>query len=195
MSGIHIGRREIKVRGDGNCFYRAMALAINEKTDRDHCKVRASCNNMMACFSDAFQPLLFTSKSIQEHLEKSCRNGTWAETVDIFSCATVIQRNIMVYSTTRGKWMKFYPLVKTAPVITYNRPCDCPVTLVLWDAHHASKHFNLLQADDCCSAPKPENVPENIIIDLVNVTEECGDKDSTLPSTLESMGKKETCSA
>ena len=144
MSGIPIGRREVIVRGDGNCFYRAMALAIDKKTDKDHWQVRASCNNMMACFSDVFKPLLFTSKSIQEHLAKSCKDGTWAETVDMFSCATVLQRNIMVYSTTRQKWMKFYPLVKTAATITYNQACDCPVTLLLRDANRACNHFNLL---------------------------------------------------
>ena len=28
-----MGRHEVNVRGDGNCFYRAMALAVDEKTD------------------------------------------------------------------------------------------------------------------------------------------------------------------
>ena len=199
MSGIPIGRREVIVRGDGNCFYRAMALAIDKKTDKDHWQVRASCNNMMACFSDVFKPLLFTSKSIQEHLAKSCKDGTWAETVDMFSCATVLQRNIMVYSTTRQKWMKFYPLVKTAATITYNQACDCPVTLLLRDANRACNHFNLLQAEgDCCAATKPENVPENMtidlvhsIIDLVHSSKE-SEKGATSPSLKSKKAKKAT---
>ena len=30
MSSIPAGRREVNVRGDGNCFYKAMALAVME---------------------------------------------------------------------------------------------------------------------------------------------------------------------
>ena len=173
MAGILIGRREVIVRGDGNCFYRAIARAIDEKSDKNHMKVRALCNNTLAHFPNVFEPLLFACNTIKEHLAKSCRNGTWAETADIYSCATVLQRNIVVYSMTRGKWMKFTPRVKMDAKITNSRPCDCPVTLVLHDSNPATNHFNLLQAEgDCCSAPKPENVREDMTIDLVNIGKE-----------------------
>ncbi len=33
MALIPIGRREVRVQGDGNCFYRAVARALDSKTD------------------------------------------------------------------------------------------------------------------------------------------------------------------
>ena len=89
MAGILIGRREVIVRGDGNCFYRAIARAIDEKSDKNHMKVRALCNNTLAHFPNVFEPLLFACNMIKEHLAKSCRNSTWAETADIYSCIII----------------------------------------------------------------------------------------------------------
>ena len=66
MAGILIGRREVIVRGDGNCFYRAIARAIDEKSDKNHMKVRALCNNTLAHFPNVFEPLLFACNTIKE---------------------------------------------------------------------------------------------------------------------------------
>ena len=51
---LPIGRKEV-VRGDGNCFYRAIALAINGQNDRDFANVRAICNNIMLQHPNAFK--------------------------------------------------------------------------------------------------------------------------------------------
>ena len=135
--------------------------------------MRALCNNTLAHFPNVFEPLLFACNTIKEHLAKSCRNCKWAETAVIYSCATVLQCNIVAYSMTRGKWMKFTPRVKMDAKISNSRPCDCPVTLVLHHSTPATNHFNLLQAEgDCCLDPMLENVRENIMIDLVNIGKE-----------------------
>ena len=49
--------------------------------------------------SELFQPLLFSSNSVKEHvLKKSNITGTWAETVDIFySCASLLNTEKVVY--------------------------------------------------------------------------------------------------
>lgn len=42
------GRREMRVAGDGNCFYRAIPLAIDGKSDSAHSRIRVLCNEIMA---------------------------------------------------------------------------------------------------------------------------------------------------
>ena len=68
MVCVPVGRRERKVRGDGNCFYRAMALAVNGSTDRDFATIRAICTKRIADYPDVFIAYLFISKTVEEHL-------------------------------------------------------------------------------------------------------------------------------
>ena len=111
--------------------YRAMALAVDGKTDRAYPVFRAMCNKMIAEYSKVFEAYQFSSKTVKEHLKKSSKNGTWAETMDIISCATVLQCTINVYSITSQKWTILEPRVATQATITCNRSCLCPFTLIL----------------------------------------------------------------
>ena len=79
---LHPQRTEVVVRGDGNCFYRAIALWRDETSDRKHEEIRSLCNSLIEK-----HPQLF---AVEEHVKKSKLAGSWAETVDIFSCATLL---------------------------------------------------------------------------------------------------------
>ena len=119
-----------------------------------HPVFRAMCNKMIAEYPKVFEAYQFSSKTIKEHLKKISKDGTWAETMDIFSCATVLQRTINVYSITSQKWTIFEPCVATQATITCNRSCLCPFTLILHDLHPIANHFNLLEPEGgCCEAP------------------------------------------
>ena len=87
MSSIPAGRREVNVRGDENCFYRAMALAVDRKTDHTYAVFRATCNEMIAAYPKVFEAFQWSSKTIKEHLKKSWKDGTLAETIESFSVA------------------------------------------------------------------------------------------------------------
>ena len=70
-------RREVVVRGDGNCFYRAIALWNDEISDEKHEEIRAL---LSSCAT-----LIFSSNSVEDHVKNSKITGTWAETVDVYS--------------------------------------------------------------------------------------------------------------
>ena len=65
-----------------------MAVAVDGKTDHAYPVFRAMCNKMIAEYPKVFEAYQFSSKTIKEHLKKSSMDGTWAEMMDIFSCAT-----------------------------------------------------------------------------------------------------------
>ena len=109
MSFVPAGRPEVNVRGDGTCFCRAMALAVDGKTDHAYPVFRAMCNKVIAEYPKVFEAYQFSSKTIKEHLKKSSKDGTCAQMMDIFSCATVLQCTINVYSITSQKWTIFEP--------------------------------------------------------------------------------------
>ena len=153
-------RREIVVRGDGNCFYRAISLWNDTNSDQNYDEIRSLVNQIMALFPDKFEPFLFQSPSMAQHLAKSTRSGTWAETVDIVACATLFQRSIFVYSMSQSKWNRFKPVLQhhvTSPCLS-KKACQCPITLVLHDLNPAAAHFNLLiPVGHCCATPAPFN--------------------------------------
>ena len=64
---------------------------------------RAMYNEMIAAYPKVFEAYQFSSKTIKEHLKKSSKDGTWEETIDSFSCATVLQRTRTIYSATSQK--------------------------------------------------------------------------------------------
>ena len=151
------------------------ALAVDGKTDHAYPVFRAMCNEMIAAFPKVFEAYQFSSKPVKEHLQKSSKDGTWAETIDIFGCATVLQRTINIYSVKSQKWITFEPHVTTQATITCNRSCPCPFTLILHDLHPIANHFTILDPEgDCCEAPAPQNPPEKFKIDLPAADESHG---------------------
>ena len=94
-------KREVVVRGDGNWFYRAIALWRDEISDKKHEEIRRLSSTLIEKNPKVFQPLLFSSNSLKEHVKKGKITGTWAETVDIFSCASLLQRTICTFSMSQ----------------------------------------------------------------------------------------------
>ena len=72
-------RSEVTVRGDGNCFYRAVALWRDEMSDEKHEEIHRLSSALIEKSPKVFQPLLFSSNSVKEHvIKKSKITGTWA---------------------------------------------------------------------------------------------------------------------
>ena len=160
------------VRGDGNCFYRAIALCRDATSDRKHGEIRSLCNSLIEKYPQVFQPLLFASRSVEEHVKKCKLAGSWAKTVDIFRCATLLKRTISTFLTKVKRWFIFNPLKITnfsSPMET-KKGCECAISLKYYDDYAQANHFNLLLPQgNCCNAPPPGNKPSSVVIDLDNV--------------------------
>ena len=132
LYSLPIGRKEV-VRRESNCFYRAIALGLNEKSERDFANVRAMCNNVMIQHrsnhvSTVFV-CLYSHTTMEKHLETSLPSGTWGEPVDIFAGALALQLSICVYSMLD----RCDPRLLLPPIrYLINGPtkCDCLMTLV-----------------------------------------------------------------
>ena len=59
-------RREVVVGGDGNCFYRAVALWRDEISDKKHEEIRRLSSSLIEKNSKVFGPLLFSSKHVKK---------------------------------------------------------------------------------------------------------------------------------
>ena len=121
-------RSEVVVKGDGNCFYLAIALWRDEMSDAKHKEIRRLTSfltekNKQTKNPKVFQPLLFSSNPVKEDVNKSKVTGTWAETVDIFSCTSL--RPICTFSTSQEKWFTFKPTLITdsCSSITTKKQC------------------------------------------------------------------------
>lgn len=68
----------------------------------------------------------------------------WAETIYIFSCATLLWRTMTIYLITNQKWITFEPRITTQATITNNRST---ITLILHDLYHKTKYFNFFEPE------------------------------------------------
>ena len=84
-------RREVVVHGDGNYFYRAVALWKDEISDEKHEEIPRSSDSLFEKNPKVFELQLFFSNSLKDLVKKSKITGTPAETVDISS---VVHRSL-----------------------------------------------------------------------------------------------------
>ena len=102
--------RTIRVKGDGNCFFRAIALVVCGNQE-EHALFR----RLVASFMLSNAVLLHrVCTSVEQHLEtsKMASETVWATDIEIHAAATMLQTPIMVYSKYGScfKWLKFAPL-------------------------------------------------------------------------------------
>ena len=64
-------RTDVVVKGDGNCFYRAIAFWRGEMSDEKHEEIRRLSSTLIEKNPNVFQPLLFSSNSVKDHVRKA----------------------------------------------------------------------------------------------------------------------------
>nr|XP_047127156.1 uncharacterized protein LOC124808083 [Hydra vulgaris] len=99
-----------RIKGDGNCFFRAVSFIITGSED-EHKQIRDKVVNHM-CNQIHDEMTGYLSMPIQTHICKTrmLEDATWATDAEIIGCASFMEVDIQVYSKygEKTKWM-IYP--------------------------------------------------------------------------------------
>ena len=90
------GREIDSIRGDSNCFFRAVSKVICG-SDENHKQLRDLCVEFLNTHSNQFRQFV-DDDDIQAHMNAMRKLGTWATQCEKFAAATILQRDIYTYS-------------------------------------------------------------------------------------------------
>ena len=109
----HQGRKMESVMGDGNCLFRALSCTLFEDEGL-HSKTRSDITQMINQNKQNFRPFLIQETSIETHIRKMYKSGTWGTHLEIIAAATLYQLPIYVASRcVQGQayyWRKYSPI-------------------------------------------------------------------------------------
>lgn len=115
-------KETIPVRGDGNCFFRAISAIITGAED-EHLSVRESITKHISDHPDMYRTFLMSRGGMNEYLTSMRRPREWATDVELLATATMLKSVVEVYFPCRFKgileyrWQTFKPL--DSPDIAY----------------------------------------------------------------------------
>ncbi|XP_060085701.1 uncharacterized protein LOC132565109 [Ylistrum balloti] len=158
------------IRGDGNCFFRALSKVVYGD-ESCHGEVRQAMVDIMEKFPKDFEQFI-DNPSIQDHFKEMRKDGVWATQAEIYGAASFLQRDIYVLSPDHTgdeyRWLLFSPRLKCSKADTYH---TCHVTL----CHTNGNHYDRIApaTGDCnCGVPLPMLNGSNLQVDLTAETDE-----------------------
>lgn len=162
------GRQIDSIRGDGNCFFRALSKVIYG-SQLFHNDVRQAVVDVIAKYPKRFEA--FTDGNISDHIRKMREDKTWATQTEIYAAATLLNRDIYILSADQTgemyRWLLFKPQFKYNASAT---GCKCYITL----CHTHGNHYDRIAAceSSCnCSLPPPEMSGVKGSVDLTDENE------------------------
>ena len=140
----------LTVRGDGNCFFRAISAVVSG-SEAEHMTVRTAVTKHVSDHPDMYRTFLMSRGGMTKYMSSMTRSREWATDTEIMATATLLRTVIMVYSPiqfggkTEYHWQTFKPLDN--PEMTY------PVIYL----SNKNEHFDpVLDVDSKDEDPKPE---------------------------------------
>lgn len=140
----------LTVRGDGNCFFRAISAVVSG-SEAEHMTVRTAVTKHVSDHPDMYRTFLMSRGGMTKYISSMTRSREWATDTEIMATATLLRTVIMVYSPiqfggkTEYHWQTFKPLDN--PEMTY------PVIYL----SNKNEHFDpVLDVDSKDEDPKPE---------------------------------------
>ena len=101
----------VRIRGDGNSFFRALAFVITGSQD-EHQELRAITTTYMQHKAGILSCYLNAYETMNEYLARTDMHSSsvWATEVEIFAVSNMLQTPIMVFYKSRHthKWLQFF---------------------------------------------------------------------------------------
>lgn len=159
------GRCVDYIRGDGNCFFRAISKVIYG-SETCHSELRQAVVDLLEKHPKEFEQ--FVDGSVHEHIKSMRKLGTWATQTEIYVAATLIQRDIYVLSPDHTgdvyRWLLFSPQFDYKESSVYD---PCYLTL----CHTNGNHYDRIVAmeEKCnCDVPPPQMMGVQGEVDLTD---------------------------
>uniref|UniRef100_A0A2C9L3A4 OTU domain-containing protein n=1 Tax=Biomphalaria glabrata TaxID=6526 RepID=A0A2C9L3A4_BIOGL len=127
------------VKGDGNCFFRALSKLMYG-SDVYHKAVRTLIVDIIATNKEKFAQFV-DGEDVQSHVERMSEDHCWATTCEIYAAATLLQRDIYMltpnHSNDKYSWLLFRPVFERQlqDIELSSRPC-CYITLCNTNGNH-----------------------------------------------------------
>lgn len=128
------GRQIDCIRGDGNCFFRALSKIIYGNQSFYN-EVRQAVVDMIEKNPKKFEA--FTDKPVDAHIKDMREDKTWATQTEIYAAATLLNKDIYMLSPVQFgetyKWLLFSPRFKYKSDLLN---CPCYITLCHTHGNH-----------------------------------------------------------
>uniref|UniRef100_A0A915A0Z1 OTU domain-containing protein n=1 Tax=Parascaris univalens TaxID=6257 RepID=A0A915A0Z1_PARUN len=103
-----------RVRGDGNCLFRAISFLLTEGDEDQHLAVRAKVVEFEKEHFNYFEQFSIGSDSnFAEHVAAMSAPGKWGTAVELFAVATLLTSDVWTFYG--GKWLVYRPRFRVQP--------------------------------------------------------------------------------
>ncbi|XP_005093661.1 OVARIAN TUMOR DOMAIN-containing deubiquitinating enzyme 6 [Aplysia californica] len=157
------------IRGDGNCFFRALSKQLYG-SERFHKTIRSLIVDVIATNKDKFAQFV-DGEDVQTHVMRMAEDHSWATTCEIYAAATLLQRDIYMltpnHRNIKYSWLHFRPVfaLSTDSVEVSHHPCYISL------CNTNGNHYDRVVADHggCnCFLPHPEMDGVSFSVDLTS---------------------------
>ncbi|CAF0753896.1 unnamed protein product [Adineta ricciae] len=89
--------KRVSIRGDGNCFFRAISAQLNIR--HNHSNIRSEAVNYLRSRRDYFASFIvgIIRPTVDAYIKEMAHNGVYADHPIIFATATVLGQNIVIH--------------------------------------------------------------------------------------------------
>ena len=145
------GRKEVTMKGDGNCFYRAISYQLfgTQKEDYLVRSVISQAENLNKTIFSNYLISGINKPTIEEHINTVRLPGVWATQVEVLATAHASVFEVPVYSCSQNKdlqcvnWKVVYPYKSSKHILKMPEFPDIPEGVTL----QKPTHFELLYYD------------------------------------------------